>query len=70
MNDQHHYSTINFDYEYIPENDSINILDNEFKNSMEIFIAEYIGTIPKNYFVGLIFFLNSKKKKDYILLNI
>jgi hypothetical protein len=49
MNDQQTLPTI--DYETIPEQDTMNILDNEFKNIMEIIIAEHIGVISKNYSV-------------------
>lgn len=45
------------DYEHIPENDSISILDDDFKNTMEILIAECIGLIPKNYLVDFVFFI-------------
>ena len=44
MNDQY-YSTVN------DENIPTNILDNEFKNTMEILIAQSIGLISKNYSV-------------------
>jgi hypothetical protein len=53
--DQQQQNIVNLVYEDITENDSTNFLDDEFKNSMEIVIAEYIGTIPKNYFVDLVF---------------
>jgi hypothetical protein len=55
MNDQQHITLTTVDYETIPENDSINFFDDDFKNLMEIIIAEYIGSIPKNSFVDLVF---------------
>jgi hypothetical protein len=41
----------NLDYENVSQDDSTHLLDDQFKNQMEILIAEYIGSIPKNYFV-------------------
>lgn len=52
MNDQQ------FDYEALIENDPIHILDSEFQNTMQILIAESIGSIPKNYFVDHFIFFN------------
>jgi hypothetical protein len=49
MNGPHTLPTI--DYEIIPEQDTMNILDNEFKNMTEIIIAEHTGVISKNYSV-------------------
>ncbi|CAF0920963.1 unnamed protein product [Adineta steineri] len=49
MNDRYTGNVTNLDYENVSENDSINILDDQFKNCMEILIAQCIGAIPKNY---------------------
>ncbi|CAF0917409.1 unnamed protein product [Rotaria sordida] len=49
MGDQRHRYVTNLDNVNLLENNPTNILDDEFKNSMEIFIAECIGTISKNY---------------------
>lgn len=62
MDDQQQQNIVNLVYEDITENDTTNFLDDEFKNSMEIVIAEYIGTIPKNYFVDLVFLFECKKQ--------
>jgi len=54
MNGHQYYSNLtNLDYESIKENDSTPFLDDEFKNYMEILIAQDIGVIPKNYSVWL-----------------
>jgi hypothetical protein len=54
MNGHQYYSNLTIpDYESIKENDSTHILDDEFKNYMEILIAQDIGVIPKNYSVWL-----------------
>ncbi|CAF1203272.1 unnamed protein product [Rotaria sp. Silwood1] len=51
MTNQHrNYVTNLFNVNLIDYN-STNILDDEFKNSMEILIAECIGTITKNYYL-------------------
>jgi len=62
MNDQQQRSISNLDYEDITENDTTNFFDDKFKNSMEIIIAKYIGTIPKNYSVDLVFLFECKKQ--------
>ncbi len=49
MDDQHTLPTIH--YEIIPEQDTMHILDDDFKNMMEVVIAEHTGVIPKNYSV-------------------
>ncbi|CAF2868791.1 unnamed protein product [Rotaria sp. Silwood2] len=51
MSDQHHHYITNLFNVNLLNNNSINILDDEFKNYMEILIAECIGTISKNYFL-------------------
>jgi hypothetical protein len=51
MTDQHYSKIASLD----SESSFMNILDDEFKNSMQIIIAECIGTIPKNYSVCLVF---------------
>ncbi len=61
MTDQQRSLRTTVDDESIPENNSINILDDQFRNSMEILIAEYIGAIVKNYFVEFCFLFQDKK---------
>ncbi len=61
MEDQQRSILTNGDYEQIPEQiGTTNIFDNNFRNSMEVIIAECIGVIPKNYFVNQFFFQMQK----------